>query len=256
MTALPGQELEIPGRGAPRAARSTLDALFKFGGFPEPFLRQSDRVLRRWQKERLERFFSEDVRDLESVRDLSAMEVLSDLIVERVGSPLSLNALREDLEASHRAVSHWVDVLDRLYFLFRVRPFAHRSVRGLRKMPKAYMFDSSLVREPGPRFENLVALHLLKFCNCLEDVEGYRVGLHYLRDVDGREVDFLVTADRKPWFTVEAKLSGRDISPSLRYFKTRLQVPWAYQIVFDSDRDFVEGGIRCLPAHVFLGALV
>lgn len=89
-----------------------------------------------------------------------------------------------------------------------------------------------------------------------EDVERRRVGLYHLRDADGREVDFLVTHDRKPWFAVEAKVAGRDVSPALRYYRTRIGIPWAYLVVLDSSRDFVEDGVRCVPAHAFLGALV
>jgi hypothetical protein len=39
-----------------------------------------------------------------------------------------------------------------------------------------------------------------------QDSQGQRVNLHYLRDTQGREVDFLVTVDDKPWFAVETKL--------------------------------------------------
>jgi predicted AAA+ superfamily ATPase len=122
----PGEELVFPSS----ASKKTVDALFQYGGFPEPFLAQSDQVLRRWQKERLDRFFREDVRDLEAVQDISSMQILTDLLTERIASPLSLNSLREDLEVSHRAISHWIDVLERLYFLFRIRPFTTRMVRG------------------------------------------------------------------------------------------------------------------------------
>ncbi|MBN1444060.1 MAG: ATP-binding protein [Planctomycetes bacterium] len=249
---VPGAELSVPRK----ASRETVDALLRYGGFPEPFLAQSERVLRRWQKERLERFFREDVRDLEAVRDLSDMQLMADMLVDRVASPLSMNALREDLEVSHKAVSHWMTILERLYYAFRIKPHAAQTVRGLRKMPKAYLGDWSLVPEPGPRFENLVASHLLKFCHLLEDAEGYRVSLHYLRDRAGREVDFLVTLDRKPWFAVEAKIRAQDIDPSLRYYREKLRIPWAYQVVLEGDRDFVEKGVRCLPASAFLAALV
>ncbi len=247
----PGEELVFPGS----ASKKTVDALFQYGGFPEPFLAQSDQVLRRWQKERLDRFFREDVRDLEAVQDISSMQILTDLLTERIASPLSLNSLREDLEVSHRAISHWIDVLERLYFLFRIRPFTTRMVRGLKKMPKAYFWDSSLVPDRGPRFENLVALHLLKFCHFLEDSEGYRTDLQYLRDATGREVDFLVTCDRKPWFAVEAKLSADEIDPSLHYYREKLRLPWAYQVVLEGGRDFVVDGVRCLPAARFLAGL-
>jgi predicted AAA+ superfamily ATPase len=248
----PGKELEIPGKGAP----SILSHLMETGGFPEPALAGSRRAHRRWQKERLDRFFREDVRDLEAIRELSSLEVLADLLPDKVGSPLSLNALREDLEVSHRAVSHWMNVLERLYHAVRVRPWSSPRVRALRKMPKAYLWDWSLVRERGPRFENLVALHLLKLCHFLEDAEGHAAELWYLRDRTGREVDFLVTVSRRPWFAVEAKVTETRIDPALVYFRKRLGLRFCYQVVLEGRRDFLQDGVRCLPADRFLDALI
>jgi hypothetical protein len=248
----PGRELEIPAAGDP----GLVEALLEFGGFPEPWLAQSSRTLRRWQKERLERFFREDVRDLEPVRDLGNLQLLADLLPDRVGSPLSLNALREDLEVSHRAVSHWVDVLETMYHVFRLRPFARPHARLLTKMPKSYLWDTSLVPDRAARYENLVASHLLKLVHCLEDVEGHATQLCYLRDREGREVDFLVSAGRQPWFMVEAKLQQSAVDPALVHFKQRLRVPWAYQVVLEGDRDFVQDGVRVVSASRFLGALV
>jgi predicted AAA+ superfamily ATPase len=241
-----------PVRGKPEA----IAGLMQYGGFPEPFLAQSARGHRRWQRDRLDRVIREDVRDLESIRDLSSLQVLADLLPARVGSPLSVNALREDLEASHRAVDHWIEILERLYYVVRIRPYGTAKVRSLKKMPKAYLWDWSEVPDPGPRFENLVALHLLKLCHFLQDHEGHDVELFYLRDRTGREVDFLVTANRKPWIAVEAKVSDTAIDSSLTYFRDRLKIPFAYQVVLEGRRDFVENGVRCLPAADFLGALI
>lgn len=229
--------------------------LLERGGFPEPLFAGSTRILRRWQRERLDRFFREDVRELDTVRDLSSMELLADLLPERVGSPLSLNALREILEVSHRAVTHWVDVLERLYFLYRLPTFLGRRVRALKKEQKAYLWDWTLVEAEGPRFENFVASHLLKLCHHLEDVEGHRAQLHYLRDRDGREVDFLVTVNRKPWFAVEAKVGSDKPSSHLRYFGQRFEIPFLYQVVSGACRDHVRDGIRITPAARLLPAI-
>lgn len=248
----PGAELPIPSRADPGLVTS----LLQYGGFPEPFLAQSERSARRWRKERLDRFFREDVRDLEPLRDLASFELFASLLPERVGSPLSLNALREDLEVSHRAATHWANVLDALYYSFRIRPYGGPAARSLKKAPKAYLWDWSLVNEPGARFENLMASHLLKLCHSLTDSEGRTVELHYLRDRDGREVDFLVTHDRKPWFAVEAKLSERRVDPALRSFRDRLGIPFCYQVTREEGRDVLDQDVRVLPASRFLAALV
>jgi predicted AAA+ superfamily ATPase len=247
----PAQALDFPETASP----DPLKNLLQFGPFPEPFLAQNPRTLRRWQRERMDRFFQEDVRDLESVRDLASLERMADLLAGRVGSLLSLQSLREDLEVSHRAVSHWLEILERLYYCFRITPYSGSLTRSLKKASKCYLWDWSGITGEGARFENLTAGHLLKLKHTLEDQEGYRIGLHYLRDVDKREVDFLVTAEGKPWFALECKISDRTASPALRYFGDRLQIPWLYQITLQGKKDVLDGPVRVMPAAKFLAAL-
>jgi predicted AAA+ superfamily ATPase len=250
-TALPMQPLPIESA----AEDGAVAELLARGGFPEPLLSGSVRTHRRWQRQRLERFVREDVRDVESVRDLSQMELLADVLPARVGSPLSLNSLREDLEVSHGTVSRWVEIFDRLYYVYRVPPYATRAIRGLKKEQKVYLWEWSQVEDPGARFENLVASHLLKLVQYLVDAEGYRARLHYVRDRDKREVDFLVCVGNKPWFLVEAKLSETSPAPALRYFGDRLGVSLRYQVVRDGGRDFVRDGVHVVPAGRFLRAV-
>ena len=142
--------------------RDVVDALLRFGGFPEPLLAQSTRRLKRWQNERVERFFREDVREIEQLRDVTRMQLLSDMLPERAGSMLSLNRLREDLSISHRAVTDWMNILESFYYCFRVYPFARDSYKSLKKQAKLYLWDWSEVADDGHRFENMVASHLLK----------------------------------------------------------------------------------------------
>lgn len=251
MIPTPGRELVFP----EPLNQELIKSLYNYGPFPEPFLKQNQRHLRRWRRERMDRFFREDIRELENVRDLSAMELLATILEDRVGNPLSLQSLREDLEVSHRAVTHWIDILERLYFCFLITPFTHNTVRSLKKMPKMYLWDWTMAANEGARFENLVACHLLKMKHAIEDQEGYKIGLHYLRDVSGREVDFLVTNDDKPWFAVECKMSDRNVQPALRYFGERMQIPFLYQLSLTGTDDVLDGRIRVMPAARFLGAL-
>ncbi len=192
---------------------------------------------------------------MENVRDLSSMELLADLLENRAGGLLSLQSLREDLEVSHRAVSHWLDILERFYYCFRITPFTHKAVQSLKKMPKVYLWDWSPVPDEGSRFENLIAGHLLKMKHVLEDQEGYQVGLHYLRDVGKREVDFLVTIDKKPWLAIECKKGDRSVNPALNYFGERLKIPFLYQLSLEGKEDILAGKVRVMPAVKFLSAL-
>src|SRR3989338_251597 len=237
-------------------ARAALDDLFVFGGFPEPLLKKDQKVLRQFHNQYVDRLVREDIRDIESIRDLSSLQVFVDLLPHKVGALLSLNALREDLEVAHKTVALWMDILERFYYHFRIYPFAFATIKSLRKEPKMYLWDWSQVEDEAQRFENMVASHLLKFVHFLYDAEGYRVALHFLRDRAGHETDFLVTVDKKPWFAVEVKWADTQVSKSLRYFTEKLRIPFAYQVAHEPKVDFLQNGVRVMSADKFLSALV
>ncbi len=249
----PGQQLHF---GALPAARSAFEQLLAFGGFPEPFLKNDTRTLRRWHNQRVERLVREDIRDTENIRDLSALQILMELLPARVGSLLSLNALREDLSVAHKTVTQWMEILERFYYHFRIYPFASTKIRALRKEPKLYLWDWSEVPDSAARLENIVASHLLKLCHFLYDAHGYKVDLHFLRDVDGREVDFLVSLDGAPWMAIEVKESDSSVSKNLHYFRSRLSIPYCYQVVGEKGIDIMTDGIRVTSAENLLGALM
>ena len=230
----------------PKPSPADVAALLRFGGFPEPLLRQDDRELRIWQRDRVSRVVKDDLRDLEHVREISLVEHLVDLLPAKVGSPLSIRSLREDLEVDHKTVERWLTILENLYFCFRIAPFGAPKIRAVKKEQKLYLWDWSMTPEGGPRFENLVASQLLKYCHFVEDTEGYAMELRFLRDTDRREVDFVVLRDRKPQFAVECKTGERGVSPAVRYFSERTSIPHFYQVHL-GDRHFESGKVTVLP---------
>lgn len=239
------------------AAIGAFSGLWEYGGFPEPFLRKDQVTLRRFHNEYFDRLIRQDIRDIERVRDLSALEILAELLPGKVGSLLSLNSLREDLGVAHKTAGLWMDIFENFYFHFRIRPYYAKAVKSLRKEPKMYLWDWSLVADEAGRFENIVASHLLKFTHYLYDVFGHRAELYFLRDIEGREADFLVTVDEKPWLAVETKLKETKISKPLKYFAAKLKIPFVYQVIKTGDAgDFIKDGVRVIGAGRFLSGLV
>jgi len=237
--------------------REDLDRLLRFGGFPEPFLSQSETDWKRWQRERLSRVVKEDLATLEQVKEISQLEVLSLLLQERVGSLLSINSLREDLSASHEAVDRWVKIFENLYYCFLLTPYGARRIQALKKDRKLYMWDWSLCKSAGARFENLVASTLLKYCHFMEDTQGDDMTLCYLRDKNKREVDFVVLKDRKPIFAVETKTGDRDVSKHISYFAARTEIPLFFQ-VHQGVRDYevTDSRTRVLPFTSFAAEII
>ena len=225
-----------------------LEALLTFGGFPEPFFAQSERDWKRWQRERITRVIHDDLVSLEQVKEVSQLDLLAVLLQERVASLLSINSLREDLSASHEAVDRWVRILENVYYCFRIRPFAAKKIKALKKDRKLYLWDWSLCPHSGSRFVNLVASHLLKYCNYLEDTLGDEMELCFLRDNHKREVDFVVLRDGKPVFAVECKSGSKAVSKHLAYFSRRTEIPYFYQIhMGKDDYEIAELRARVMP---------
>lgn len=234
----------------------TLRLLMRFGPFPEPFLKQNTTSWRRWQIERVDRLVKEEIRDLRMIGDLSSLQILVDILPSKVASLLSLNNLREDIQVAHKTIVNYLNILELFYFHFRIYPYARKSIRSLRKMSKLYLWDWSVLDDKGAKFENLIASHLLKLTHYLQNSKGYKTQLFYLRNTEGKEVDFLLTINQKPWFAVEVKQDAEKISPALFYFGEKLQIPFLYQVIIKPDIDYSQKGARVISADKFLTGLV
>jgi len=239
-----------------KEAGCALADLMALGPFPEPLLAGSLTRARRWSRQYRSRLVREDVASLERVDELGALEQLSVRLPALVGSPLSLNALREDLQVAHRTVERWTDILERLLFVFRLPPFGPARIKAVKKSRKHYLFDWTAVPEDGPRFENLVGFHLLKECHFQEDVAGLDAELRFFRDVEGREVDFVQMVGGKPVRFVECKLAETKIAPSLLYLRRKFPAVEAVQVLARAGVDRAgELGVRLVSADRFLGEL-
>ncbi|MFN0062720.1 MAG: ATP-binding protein [Myxococcaceae bacterium] len=235
-----------------RSAKSDLEGLLTYGGFPEPLARQDAVFHRRWQRERHTRIVKDDLRDLEIVKEISLLESLLDALPERVASPLSIRSLSEDLQVAHATVARWLTLLENVYLVFRISPFGASRIRAIKKEQKLYMWDWSAVQLQNPRLENMVASLLLKYCHFLEDSQGYRMELRYLRDRSGREVDFVVLKEKNPLFAVECKTGDTSLSPHVAYFLERTPIPKFFQVHLDStDVEKAGGRVRILPLARF-----
>ena len=236
--------------------QSDLEHLLKFGGFPEPYLKGEEKFWKRWERDRVSRLIQEDLINLETVKEISQMDLLAAILPARVGSPLSINNLKGDLAVAFETAERWVQILENLYHCFRISPFGPPKIRAAKKEKKLYMWDWSVCHSKGPRFENMVASHLLKFCHFVEDTTGNAMELRFLRDNSKREIDFIVIKNGQPLFGVECKTGEKSISSHLAYFAPRISVPFFYQVhLGKKDYEITDIRTRVLPFHRFCGLL-
>jgi len=200
--------------------------LMAVGGFPEPFLNGTTRYYNRWKRSHIDLILKEDLLTLSAVRDIQSIETMIELLRSRVGSPVSSNSLARDLNKSPNTIQSWLKLLEDLYVIFRVTPYHKNIARSILKEPKFYLYDNGMVMgDDGIKLENLVACALLKEIHRCQDVEGENCRLHYVRNKDGQEIDFLVTRANKPERLIEVKWADSSLSPHFKKFfpRARLQ---------------------------------
>ncbi len=233
------------------------DRLMRFGGFPEPFLKGQEIFYNRWKKSHHDIILRQDLLDMESVRDIAAIETLIELMRHRVGSPVSYNSLARYLQRDPKTIRRWLELLENMYIVFKVVPFHRNIARSLLKEPKYYFYDTGQVYgNEGNRLENIVAGAMLKELQFLEDTLGRTCALCYLRDKDGREIDFLVVIDSRPALMIEVKWAEDSLSRNFAVFSKNLHHTPSVQLVGKLDREkSFESGARILNAAHWLTEL-
>lgn len=236
-------------------------SLWRFGGYPDPYLKQSQAYHRRWQKLRAQQLLWEDIRDLTRIQDIARLELLAEYMKQNASKQITYNNLAKQLRVSDKTVREWLSVLKSTYFCFDITPYSKNITRSLLKEPKFYLWDWSICTNEGARAENFIALAILKAINYWNDIGFSEYELHYLRDKDKREVDFVIVKEKKPWLLVEVKLKNNtSISPHLHYFQSQLKADYALQVVIEMDyidkNCFVGPEPLIVPAKTFLSQLV
>jgi len=208
--------------------------LYDLNGFPEPVSVGTKDFYERWKNDHISLITNEDIRDLSRITHIQKLQTLVFLLPERVGSPLSLNNLKNILGCAHASVKNWLETLKKVYLVFEIAPFATRLKRSVLKEPKYYFWDWGLLEDQGKRFENFIAVQLQRAVSAWNEWGKGDYRLMYVRTKDGREVDFIITEKDKPYLMIECKVNEKNLDPNLVYFKERIKVPIAFQVINES----------------------
>jgi predicted AAA+ superfamily ATPase len=230
-----------------------LNKLLILGGFPEPFFEGDEIFAKRWRKEKNKLVFRQDIQELESIKDISLLELFYQALTERVSSEVVLSNLARDLEIAPKTAKSWLNVLEKTYAVFTVRPFGKTIAKAITKTPKIYLYDNGEVEgDEGAKFENLVATHLFKRVQFLEDLYGDKYELNYLRDKNGHEIDFVIIKNNKPVCLIEAKLNDSNRSKSFYFYKERLNISHCVQLIKTNVKSSTKDGILITSAFDWL----
>jgi uncharacterized protein len=197
----------------------------KFSGFPEPFMQGKKLFFNRWYKTYSRQLLYEDIRDISEIRKIDSLVSLFSILPSKIGSPVSINNLAMDIGISFNTISDWLTVFDRFFLSFSLSPWTFRIARAIKKEKKIYLMNPAIIEDNGSRMENIVAIELSRATQLWSDMGFGDFNLHYIRNKEKQEVDFLISENNTPKLLIEVKLSDTNPSKSLIKFQRSLDVP-------------------------------
>lgn len=256
-TTLSSQEIRLPDYAGDEA----FDALFHFSGFPEPFIKQDNRFSKRWHDLRQEQLIRGDIRDVEKIYELAQLEVLAEILKQQATKTAQYSTLAKKVRVSDSTIRRWMSVLESFFYCFSIRPWYRNVSKSLLKEPKVYLWDWSVIDDKGAKTENFVACHLMKAIDYWNDMGMGSYALHYLRDKNKREVDFLISKDNQPWIMLEVKRSVKEkLSSNLLAFNEQINAPHVLQLAFDMPYQEIDcfdlKEAKIVPLKTFLAQLI
>lgn len=237
----------------------SIDMLLLQGGYPrlyEQTLRPDDMY-----RDYVETYVERDIRQLIAIKDLSQYRKFVQLCAGRIGQPLNLSSLGNDLGVSHSTVREWISILEASYIAFLLPPYFANISKRLMKSPKLYFYDvgvatyllnirdvNGLMTHPlrGSLFENLVVSETLKaYLN-----KGQREDLYFYREASGTEIDLLVGVGAGKYRMVEIK-AGETVDMSFfknleKVSKTLSQFIHSGSLVYGGSESYVRNGIEVI----------
>jgi len=208
--------------------------LSRFSGFPDPYLNGTYPFYQIWSNTYKKQLLREDIRDLASLRSFNDVEILFSLLPSKIGNPLSMASLARDIHVSFDSVRSWIEIFENFFMVFRIPPWSQKISRAITKEKKLYLFDYASIESPSAKFENMVALELFRAISNWNALGHGNFSLHYLRNREKEEVDFLLLNNNNPILLIETKLSDDNAAKSLIKFQKVLNIP-AVQLVNKND---------------------
>ncbi len=234
------------------------NTLSTLSGFPEPYLSGKLTTYRRWSNTYSRQLIREDIRDIVDIKSITDLETLYLLLPSKIGSPLSVMSLANDLKISYNTVRNWLNVFERFFLIFNISTWTKKIARAIHKERKYYLWDAPRIKDLSARFENMVAVELYRAVTLWNDMGYGNFSLHFVKNKEKQEVDFLLANDNEPFLLVEAKMSDQQPSKSLQLFQRALNVPAVQLTNFGDSFKLITNNrnkILVAPAYQWLSQL-
>ena len=219
----------LPKSPAPLTGSALMETVCR-GGYPEALARDTSRRRAAWCKQYIDALIRRDVRDVASIDKLDELPRFLRALAQVSGQLCNYTQLGGQVGIDGKTASRYIGVFEQMYLLRRIEVWAKNRLSRVVKTPKMQFIDAGLLAalaaispealmQDRSRFgailESFVFGELLKHATSAEG----EYQLHYYRDHDQYEVDFVIENATGEIIGVEAKASATVKESDLRGFK-------------------------------------
>ena len=206
------------------------------GGYPEVNRFESSKEIRQWHFDYIEALIERDLRDIVNIKRHDSMSNLLYALAAWSSLFMDISAIGAGLGLARQTIESYINALEALYLVERVKPWTHSDYDRINKHDKLFMTDTGLmasilnwnidrVRLDGQLNGKLIETFVFtQLVAQLEAVDEHCRLFHY-RDREKREIDFVVENDAGAILAIEVK-AGTVVKDSsfkhLKWFKQNM----------------------------------
>jgi len=200
LSLLPLSQMELSQIEKPHETRANLEARLVFGSYPEVVLIRSNHEREDYLREILSSYLFKDILQLEGIRYADKLQRLLQLLAFQIGKEVSLAELGRQLGMSKNTIERYLDLLEKVFVLYRRRGFSRNLRKEITKSHRYYFYDNGIrnalinnfnplaIRDDiGALWENYVVTERLKRNEYLRR----HVNSYFWRTYDKKEMDLV-----------------------------------------------------------------
>jgi hypothetical protein len=205
-------------------ARSQLERWLVWGGYPAIATTDDPALRQRLLSELVGSYLYRDLLDLEGIRRADKIVDLLRLLAHQIGQEVSLAELATSLAMHRDTVERYLDLLEKVFVIFKVGGFSRNLRKEVTKNPRYYFCDNgvrnsliqnfnplALRNDVGQLWENYLVVERYK----ANQAAGRMANAYFWRTYDQKEIDYIEEAGGQ-LSGYEFKWQDRDIRRATR----------------------------------------
>jgi predicted AAA+ superfamily ATPase len=191
---------ELSAAFGPLEARAQLERWLVWGGYPAIVTAQTPQLRQRLLNELVGAYLYRDLLEWEGLRRADKIADLLRLLAFQIGQEVSVAELAASLALNRQTVERYLDLLEKVFVIFRVGGFSRNLRKEVTKNARYYFYDNgvrnSLIQnfnplhlrnDVGQLWENFLVVERRK----ANQMRGRMVNTYFWRTYDQKEIDYL-----------------------------------------------------------------